>query len=86
MFLFRMIRTLAGLYGLMQMVHFALPYLTKSQQPWMAVMHRLCEPGIKIGNLAVARFLPDRRFKVEMGGVAAALICWVIRLILGIIV
>lgn len=78
------VRTLLSIYALMQLVHFAMPYVTNTQQPWMATLARLCEPGIRIGNQVANRVMPDRRFKIDVGPLAAALICYLIRVILGI--
>ena len=78
------IRFLLSVYALMQLVHFALPYVTGTQRPWMATLARLCEPGIRMGNRAAARLIPDRRFKIDVGPLAAALICYIARIILGI--
>ena len=77
------IRALLGIYALMQLVHFALPYATNTQQPWMTTLARFCEPGVRIGNQVAAKLLPDRRFKVNVGPVAAAILCFVVRIILG---
>ena len=79
-----LIRTLLSIYALMQLVYFALPYVTNTQQPWMNVLGRLCEPGIRIGNQVASRLVPDRRFKIDIGPIAAALLCYLLRLILGI--
>ncbi|MBR1585017.1 MAG: YggT family protein [Clostridia bacterium] len=84
MWIFHWIRSLLGLYAIMLLVHFALPYVTSSQQPWMAVLARICEPGIKIGNNLAAKVLPDRRFKIEVGPLAAVVLCYVARLVLGL--
>ena len=78
------IRALLGLYALMQSVHFALPYVTSTQQPWMATLARFCEPGVRIGNQAAARLMPDRRFNINVGPLAAALLCYLLRIILGL--
>ena len=83
MFIIELIRTLLSLYALLLLVHFALPYLTNSQQPWMAVLTRICEPGVKAGNLVAAKLLPDRRIKLDLGPLVAVLLCWVARVILG---
>ncbi len=86
MFILNLIRTLLSLYALLLLVHFALPYVTDSQQPWMAVVARICEPGVRAGNRVAARLLPDRRFKIDFGPLAAVVLCWVARLILGLFV
>lgn len=79
-----LIRTLLSIYALMQLVNFALPFVTNTQKPWMKILGRLCEPGIRIGNQVASRLLPDRRFKIDIGPVMAALLCYLLRLILGI--
>ena len=38
----------------------------------------------QIGNRAVARLFPDRQFKIDLGPVAAAALCYLARVILGI--
>ena len=42
----RIIRFLLSVYALMQLVTFALPYIGGAQQPWMAKLAQLCEPGM----------------------------------------
>lgn len=84
MAVFRIIRFLLSIYALMQLVMFALPYIGGSQQPWMATLSRLCEPGIRVGNQAVARLFPNRQFKIDAGPLAAAALCYLARVILGI--
>ena len=84
MFIISLIRSLLSLYALCLLVHFALPYMTTSQQPWMATLARICEPGVRIGNRVAAKLLPDRRFKVDMGTLTAVAMCWVVRVILGL--
>ena len=80
----RAVRFLLSIYALMQLVHFALPYVSSAQRPWMATLARLCEPGIKIGNQAAAKLMPERRFKIDVGPLAAAVICYLVRMVLGI--
>ncbi len=62
MFIVRAVRFLLSVYALMQLVHFALPYVSTVQRPWMASLAKLCEPGIKIGNQVASRIMPDRQF------------------------
>ena len=50
MFVIHFISTLLSLYAILLLVNFALPYLTSAQQPWMTVLDKICEPGVKIGN------------------------------------
>ena len=80
----RVIRFLLSVYAMMQLVQFALPYVSNTQRPWMVTLARLCEPGVRIGNQAAARLLPDKQFKINVGPLAAAVICYVARMILGI--
>ena len=82
--LIRLIRFLLSVYAMMQLVQFALPYVSNTQRPWMVTLTRLCEPGVRIGNQVAARLLPDKQFKINVGPLAAAVICYVVRLILGI--
>ncbi|MBR5110134.1 MAG: YggT family protein [Clostridia bacterium] len=84
MFLIRVIRFLLSIYALMQLVQFALPYIGGVQSPWMVTLGKFCEPGIRIGNQVISRLLPDRQFKIDMGPLAAAALCYLARLILGI--
>ena len=85
MFIIELIRTLLSLYALLLLLHFALPYITNSQQPWMAILSRICEPAVKIGNQVAAKVIPNRRFKMEIGAVVAAILCWLLRVLLGLI-
>ncbi len=80
----RLIRFLLSVYAMMQLVQFALPYIGAAQRPWMTTLARLCEPGIQMGNRVAARLMPERRFKVDVGPLAAAALCYIIRMILGI--
>ncbi len=84
MSIMKLVRFLLSIYALMQLVHFALPYITSTQSPWMVTLARFCEPGVKIGNQAASRLLPDKRFKVDVGPLAAAALCYIARIILGI--
>ena len=80
----RLIRFLLSVYAMMQLVLFALPYVSNAQQPWMVKLTRLCEPGARIGNRVAARLLPDKRFNINVGPLAAAALCYIVRMILGI--
>lgn len=82
----RVIRFLLRIYALMQLVHFALPYVTSTQSPWMITLARLCKPGEHIGNYAASKLIPDRRFKINVGPLAAAAICYITRVVLGIFI
>jgi len=84
MFLIRVLRSLLSLYALLQLLHFALPYITDTQRPWMAKLTKICEPGIKIGNNIASKILPDRQFKMDIGPLACVLLCWVARWILSL--
>ena len=84
MFIIHLIRTLLGLYALLLAVHFALPYVTSTQQPWMTKLAQICEPGVKIGNQVAAKLFPEKRFKIDVGPLTAVVLCWVARLILGL--
>lgn len=85
MLFLRLIRILAGLYSLLLALHFLLPHFTAAQQPWMAVLARLCEPGAKIGNWAAVKLLPHRRFKVGVGAATSAVLCGIVWLLLGLL-
>ena len=80
----RVIRFLLSIYAMMQLVQFALPYVSNAQRPWMVTLTKLCEPGARIGNQAASRLLPDKRFNINVGPLAAAAICYIARMILGI--
>lgn len=82
--LIRLLRFLLGVYMMMQLVRFALPYIGGVQRPWMATLTRLCEPGVRAGNKAVSRLLPDKRFRIEAGPLAAAALCYLARMVLSI--
>lgn len=84
MFIIRAVRFLLSVYALMQLVHFALPYVSTVQRPWMASLAKLCEPGIKIGNQVASKIMPDRQFKIDVGPLACAVVCYLVRIILGI--
>ena len=81
--LLQLIRSLLSIYSLLLILHFALPYVTSAQQPWMTTLSRICEPGIRIGNQVAARLMPERRFKIDVGPLAAVLVCYVARIVLG---
>ena len=83
MFIIHLIRSLLSLYALLLLVHFALPYITSTQQPWMAVLARICAPGVRMGNIALSKLVPDRKFKMDLGPLAAVLLCLIARIILG---
>ena len=78
----RTVRALLSLYAVLQLVHFALPFITNAQRPWMTTLARICEPGIKLGNRVAAKLLPERRYPVDVGPIACAILCWAARLIL----
>ncbi len=80
----RVIRFLLSVYAMMQLVQFALPYVSNAQRPWMVTLAKLCEPGAQIGNRVASRLLPDKRFNINVGPLATAAICYVLRMILGI--
>ena len=86
MFIIQLVRTLLSLYALLLLVHFALPYITSTQRPWMAVLNRICEPGVRIGNTVAAKLFPERQFKLDLGPLCAVVLCWIARLILGLFV
>ena len=79
------IRRLISLYALLLVVHFALPYLAASQRPWMAVLARICEPGVRVGNRVAAKVLPNRRFKGDMGAQCAIVLCVILRFLLALL-
>ena len=70
------------LYALLLLVHFALPYITKTQQPWMAVLAKIREPGVMVGNFIAARLFPQKRFRIEIGTLVAVALCYILQLIL----
>ena len=76
------LRSLLGLYAILQLLHFALPYITDTQRPWMASLAKICEPGIRIGNNVAAKLLPDRQYKIDIGPLACVILCWIARMIL----
>ena len=80
-----LIRSALTLYALLLLVHFALPYLAKAQQPWMSVLAKICEPGVKLGNLIASRLFPQKRFRIEIGPLVAVAICYILQIVLGII-
>lgn len=84
MFIFTLLQKLLSLYALLLLIDLALPYVTDAQQPWMAVLARICEPGIRIGNRVAAKLIPERRTKVNVGVITAIVLCYVARLVLGL--
>lgn len=84
LFVIHLVRSLLSLYALALLVHFALPYVTSSQQPWMATLARICEPGIRVGNNVAAKLFGNRPMKIEVGPLAAVALCYIARLILGL--
>ena len=80
----RVIRFLLSVYAMMQLVQFALPYVGGAQCPWMVTLEKLCTPGMQIGSRVAARLLPDKRFNINVGPLAAAALCYIVRMILGI--
>ncbi len=71
------------LYALILLVNMLLPYFMKTQQPWMAVLAKICEPALSLGRAAAAKILPGRTFRFDIGSVSAIVLCLVIGLILG---
>lgn len=84
MFIIHLVRSLLSLYALLLLVHFVLPYVTSSQQPWMSILARICEPGVKIGNAVASKLFGGRPLKIEVGALAAVALCYVARLVLGL--
>ena len=41
----RAVRALLSLYAVLQLLHFALPFITNAQRPWMTTLAKICEPG-----------------------------------------
>ena len=82
MFIIKLVRNLLSLYALVLIVDFALQFVTDVQKPWMAALHRICEPGIKAGNRVMDKLFPQRRTDLELGGVAAVALCLILRVIL----
>ena len=84
MLVISIIRQLLSLYALLLLVDLVLPYVTTAQQPWMAVLARICEPAIQVGNQVAAKLIPERRTKVNVGVITAIVLCYVARLVLGL--
>lgn len=82
MLIIKLVRNLLSLYALVLLVDFALQFITDEQKPWMAVLHKICEPGIKAGNSVMAKLFPQRRTSMDLGGIAAVALCLVARVIL----
>ena len=81
-FVLGLISWLLGLYAILLLVQLALPFFTDSQRPWMTVLDKICEPGIRIGNRVAAKLLPARRTKVNVGALTAVVLCWLARVVL----
>lgn len=80
-----LIRAALTLYALLLLLHFALPYFTRTQQPWMAILARICEPGVLVGNAIAAKLFPQKRFKIEIGTLIAVALCYIVQAVLNII-
>lgn len=78
------IRRLLSLYALLLAIHFALPYVAASQRPWMAVLARICEPGVRLGRIVAAKLLPERRIRTDIGAPAAIVLCLLLRFLLAL--
>lgn len=78
------IRKLLSLYALLLLVDFALPYLTDAQRPWMNMVKRICEPGERIGNRVAARLIPNAKIKLDIGPLAAVVLCLALRVVLSL--
>lgn len=80
----QLIRFLLSIYALLLLVHFALPYVTSSQQPWMVHLARICEPGVRVGNNVAAKLFTNRPMKIDVGALTAVALCYIARLILSL--
>lgn len=80
----QVIRSLLSLYALLLLVHFAIPYVTSSQQPWMVHLARILEPGVRVGNNVASRLFGNRPMKIDVGALTAVALCYIARLILNL--
>lgn len=77
------LRKLLALYAFLLALDFALTFLANSQQRWMAVLHRICDPAIRLGRRVIDRLVPDRKTSMDLGEPVAFVLCILIRMILG---
>ena len=83
MFIIRLLREAVSIYAVLMLVYFILPFITTEQRPWMSTLGRICAPGVRMGNIALSKLVPDRKFKMDLGPLAAVLLCLIARIILG---
>ena len=83
MFLVKLLRQVAVIYAVLLMVDFIIPFASPSRSDWMDWVHRICEPGVRLGNTLADQLFPDRQFKIDVGPLVAMLMCWVIKWVLG---
>ena len=81
--MFDFLGNLVKLYALVLIVNMALPYITKTQQPWMAILAKICEPALTVGRAVAAKILPGRTFKFDIGSATAVVLCLIIGIVLG---
>ncbi|MBE5783100.1 MAG: hypothetical protein E7329_07265 [Clostridiales bacterium] len=84
MIFFKILNAALTLYALAQLLHFALPFIVSAQQPWMVTLAKICEPGEKVGNQVASRLLKNRRFQTDIGAPVAAILCWIIKILMGL--
>ena len=84
MIIFKVIDLALALYALALILHFVLPMVVTTQQPWMTTLAKICEPGVKIGNQVASKMLKNRTFKTDIGALVAALLCWIVKILLGV--
>lgn len=77
------LRKLLALYAFMLALDFALSFLANTRQRWMAVLHSICEPAIRLGRTVIDKLVPDRKITMDLGEPAAFVLCILVRMILG---
>ncbi len=86
MFIFRIIFFLWDLYTLALIVNFVLPFFVKTQQPWMAILSKVCEPAVQVGNIVAAKLFQKQKFSFNIGALMAIAVCIVVGFVASIIV
>lgn len=83
MFLITWARNLLSIYALILLVDYLMQFVTGSRKPWMEALHKICEPGIRVGERVMDKFFPGRFSGKDVGSIAAVVLCFVLRIILG---
>lgn len=86
MFIFKILFTIWDLYTLALLVNFLVPFFTKTQQPWMAMLAKICEPAVGVGNIVASKLFGDKKFSFDIGALMAVVVCFVVGVVASAIV